>query len=126
MKAIIPPSARAVKEMRREIHRQCIAETEKYEIELDTAWIYAIRKVTKAAKMPFGKIRLKRIYKVMFEAREEMKEWYQAEADDGIVETAMRFELRREGIDVEEMYRNESESKRLRVKFVNRKAENKR
>lgn len=125
MKAIIPPSAKAVRAMRQEIHRQCIAETEKYEIELDTAWVYAIRKVTKAAKMPFGKKRILRIYKAMFEAREELKEWFQADADDGIVETAMRFELRRNGIDVEEMYRAEKDSQRLRVKFVNRKAENK-
>lgn len=121
MKAIIPPSARAVKEMRREIHRQCIAETEKYEIELDTAWAYAIRKVSKEIKRPIGKKLMLRIYKAMFEAREEMKEWYQADEDDGIVETAMRFELRRDGIDVEKMYREEKEHSRLRVKFVNRK-----
>lgn len=116
MKAIIPPSARAVKEIRREIHRQCIAETEKYEIELDTAWIYAIHVVT-----GYGYKRIIRIYKEMFKAREEMKEWYQADEDDGIVETAMRFNLRQKGIDVEKMYREEKEHSRLRVRFVNRK-----
>lgn len=115
MKAIIPPSPSVVKKMRQEIHRQCIAETEKYEIELDTAWIYAIRKVTK-----YGKKRILNIYKEMFAAREEMKEWYQAETDDGIVETAMRFHLRQDGINVEEMYRGEKESNRLQVRFVNR------
>ena len=121
MKAIIPPSARAAKEMRREIHRQCISEVEKYEIEFDTSWVYAIRKVSKEIKRPIGKKLMLRIYKAMFEAREEMKEWYQADEDDGIVETAMRFELRREGIDVEKMYREEKEHSRLRVRFVNRK-----
>lgn len=126
MKAILPPSARAVKEMRREIHRQCIAETEKYEIELDTQWVYAVWKESIIAKRRNGKKRMLRLYKIMFEVREEMKNWYQADEDDGITETAMRFELRRAGIDVEEMYRNEKDSHRLRVKFVNRKAENKR
>ena len=115
MKAIIPPSPSVVKKMRQEIHRQCIAETEKYEIELDTAWVYAIRKVTK-----YGTKRMLRIYKAMFAAREEMKEWYQAETGDGIVETAMRFELRRDGIDVEKMYHDEKNNDRLQVKFVNR------
>jgi hypothetical protein len=123
MKAIVPPSPSAVKRMRKEIHRQCIAETEKYEIELDTVWVYAIRKVSKRKKRPIGKKLMLEIYQAMFEAREEMKEWYQSEDDDGIVETAMRFELRRDGIDVEEMYRNEQESKRLRVRFVNRRAD---
>ena len=123
MKAIIPPSPSVVRKMRQEIHRQCIAETEKYEIECDTSWVYAIRKVSKRKKRPIGKKLMLEIYQAMFEAREEMKEWYQAEDGDGIVETAMRFELRREGIDVEEMYRNEKNSKRLQVRFVNRKAE---
>ena len=114
MKSILPLPEKAAKAMQKEIRRQCVAQSEIYEIESDTVWIYAIREVSKRKKRPIGKKLMLEIYQAMFEAREKMKEWYQADDGDGIVETAMRFELRHEGIDVEEMYRNE-ESNKLRV-----------
>ena len=110
----------AKKAMQKKIRSQCVAQTENYEIEFDTAWIYAIRMTTKAANTPWGKKRILRTYKAMFEAREKMKEWFLADDGDGIVETAMRFELRQVGIDVEEMYRNEKQSRRLRANFIRR------
>ncbi len=110
----------AKKAMQKEIRSQCVIQTETYEIELDTAWAYAIRTVSERKKRPIGKKLMLEIYQAMFEAREKMKEWYQADDSDGIVETAMRFELRQVGIDVEEMYRNEKQSRRLRANFIRR------
>ena len=62
-------------------------------------WLYVLH-----TEFGFGKQRLERFYNMLFEKREAMKAEF-GDTDDALIgEYAMRYILKEQGIDVEEMF----------------------
>lgn len=112
MKARIPItlSSQERKALEEEVKKQCVETTEQYELDIDTAWVYAIRK-----RLNIGSKRMAEIYGDMFELRAQMQDFYKAERNDNIAEFAMRYELKNAGIDVEKMYADNKKNHRFKV-----------
>lgn len=114
MKARTPVqlSAKERKVLNEEIRRQCVEQTEQYEVELDVAVLYALH-----SAFGFGKIRLERFYKEMFRLRNEMKARYGTSADDTMGDFAMYIKLKERGVDVQQLYEEQNEQKfKVKVK----------
>ena len=101
-----------IKAIMPEIRQQCIEQTERYEVELDVVTLYTLNKI-----FGFGKKRLDRFYNEMFRLRDEMKERYRL-GDDSMGDYAMYVKLKEKGIDVKQMYDNQTESHRFIVKIT--------
>lgn len=96
----------------REIRRQCVGVTRKYEVYLDACWLYTLNK----CKLKIGKKRAKEIYKLLYEIRKEMQEWY-VDENDMMAEWAMLCELKQVGIDVQALYDSEEDAKRFQIEI---------
>ena len=100
------------KAMEEEIKKQCVDVTQNYELDIDTVWIYVIRK-----KLGHGSKKMQEIYSDMFALRKEMQAFYKGERDDNIAEFAMRYDLKNDGIDVEKMFEDNQNNHRFEVVF---------
>jgi len=103
MNALIP-RVRVIQEptlrdLKIEARKQCIEQLRQYEMELDSVALYVLH-----TKFGFGKKRLERFYDMLFEEREAMKAEFGKTDDATIGEYAMRWILKEQGIDVEEMF----------------------
>lgn len=111
-----PLSAKQKRAMDIEIRRQCVEITKEYEVDLDTIPIYILHK-----HFGFGKKRIEQFYKLMHEEKKQMKERFasdQSATDESDIDVvAMRFFLKQDGIDVQEMY-DELEDSKFIVKFT--------
>ena len=93
-----------------EIRRQCVENTQKYEIELDSVTLYILHRF-----FGFGRKRLQRFYDLMFAERQSMQDFFEDDDGDCIAEYAMRSELKKDGIDVEAMYNAKVDPRRFKV-----------
>lgn len=103
MKAKIPPqfSAAEQKALTAEINRQCVEATQRYELDVDTCFVYSMRRHRISAK------KSQEIYADVFQLRKELQEYYQGEKNDNMAETAMRHKLLQDGIDMKKLYERE-------------------
>ena len=103
MKAIIPRvkqiSNSMMKDIKTEARAQCVEQLRRYEMELDSVVLYVLH-----TEFGFGKQRLEKFYDMLFEKREAMKAEFGETDDATIGEYAMRWVLKEQGIDVEEMF----------------------
>ena len=86
----------------KEIRCQCIEQTKKYEVDLDTIPIYILH-----TRYEFTKEQIEEFYSLLFTEREEMKKFFEptiGETESDIDVFAMRYLLKEDGIDVEKMY----------------------
>lgn len=93
----IPEST--LKDIKIEARLQCIEQLRQYEMELDSTVLFVLH-----TEFGFGKGRLERFYDMLFEKREAMKAEFGETDDATIGEYAMRYILKEQGIDVEEMF----------------------
>ena len=103
MNAIIPRVRQISPQMNRDIkieaRKQCVEQLRQYELELDSVVLYVLH-----TEFGFGKGRLEKFYDMLFQKREAMKAEF-GETDDATMgEYAMRWVLKEQGIDVEEMF----------------------
>lgn len=106
-------SKNEIKAIMPEIRQQCVEQTEQYEVELDAVTFYTLNNV-----FGFGKKRLGRFYSEMFRLRNEMKERYKMGDDESMGDYAMYSKLKEKGIDVKQMYDEQSEGHRFKVKVT--------
>lgn len=104
MDARIPRVSQISKETLRDIkinaRQQCIEQLRQYEMELDSVVLYLLH----TEFDEWGKKKIEKFYHRLFEAREAMKAEF-GETDDSMIgEYAMRWLLKQDGIDVEEMF----------------------
>ncbi|MBO5701337.1 MAG: hypothetical protein J6S71_02755 [Clostridia bacterium] len=104
------PTSAQRKAMLSEIRRQCVENTRKYEIELDSVTLYVLHRF-----FGFGKKRLQLFYSIMFKERKAMQDFFEDEDGECIAEYAMRQELRKDGIDVEKMYNEQVDPRKFKV-----------
>lgn len=112
MKSRVPVglTAKDRKALNEEIRRQCIEQTEQYEVQLDVVVLYALHSV-----FGFGKERLERFYREMFKLRKDMKARYGTSADDTMGDFAMYIKLKEMGVDVQKLY-DEQNVQKFKVK----------
>ncbi len=118
MNARMPLSSAQKKALVNEVRRQCVEQTEQYEISIDAVFIYTLLESPPLKKMKLGKQRIEQIYGDMFRFRKEMQERYQSsdDADTGIGDFAIIMKLKERGIDIEQMYHAQADSQRFKVK----------
>lgn len=104
------PTSAQRKAMLSEIRRQCVENTRKYEVELDSVVLYILHR-----HFGFGKKRLLRFYEAMYRERREMQDFFMDDDGECIAEYAMRAELKKDGIDVEKMYTDQEGSEKFKV-----------
>lgn len=102
MKAHIPPklSKQQQDALDKEIKRQCVEINAQYERDYETVIIWTLYNI-----LELEKDEILEFYKAMVSERQRMKEWYKSDInpDDGIDLFAMRFKLKENGIDVDEI-----------------------
>ena len=118
MKARIPLSSNQKQAMIREVRRQCVEQTEQYELSLDAVYIYTLLESAPLKRIRLGRKRIQQIYNDMFKLRKEMQERYQSadEVDVGIGDFAIIMKLKERGIDIERMYREQADRHKFSVK----------
>lgn len=97
MKARQHMTAQERNAMNKEIQRQCVAASEQFELDYDTAQIFALYTF-----FGLGKKRITDFHKHMVKVRNELKDFYCADDKDPTIHFfAMRQHLKEKGIDVE-------------------------
>lgn len=98
------------KAMMSEIRRQCVENTRKYEIEMDSVTLWVLHRF-----FGFGKKRLQRFYDAYFKERRAMQDFFEDYDGECMAEYAMREELKKRGVDVEKMYSDQTDSQKFKI-----------
>ena len=98
--------------LEREIRRQCVEKTMRYEYLLDTVAVYVLH-----TQFGFGAERIKRFYDALFAERKSLQERYQLNPDDDMAEYVMFRRLKDAGIDFEAMFNEHNGEHRFGVRF---------
>lgn len=101
MKAILPHKfSNAQKQsLKSEIRKQCVAQTQQYEMLIDTVSLWVLH-----THFGFGAERLKHFYEAVFTERKAMQERYEGTDSDDMAEFAMYSKLKERSIDIKEMF----------------------
>lgn len=98
MKARVPLNKKQEDEIFR-VSRKFIKEgMETVQEDVDCLWLMTLRET-----FGFGEKRLRRLYKRLYEVRQEYMTYYESDGYDGLVEIAARRDLRNIGIDIAEL-----------------------
>lgn len=115
MKARLPRvcqiSESTLKDIKIESRKQCIEQLKQYEMEIDSVTLWVLHNY-----FQFGKQRLEKFYDLMFQKRQEMQDEFGETDDSTIGEFAMRWQLKQEGIDVEEMFNRQKSRFKVKIK----------
>lgn len=113
MKANLPSrgdlTAKEKRKLVQEIRTECVAQTRAYEVQLDAVTLFVLH-----TEFGFGKQRLQRFYDALFSKRKEMQERFQMPGEDD--DYAIWHFLLEDGIDVEQMYREQDQRDREKFK----------
>lgn len=113
MKSILPSrgdlTAKEKRKLVQEIRTECVEQTRGYEVQLDAVTLFVLH-----TEFGFGKQRLQRFYDALFAKRREMQEKFQMPGEDD--DYAIWHFLLEDGIDVEQMYREQDQRDREKFK----------
>ena len=113
MKANLPSrgdlTAKERRKLVQEIRTECVNQTRGYEVQLDAVTLFVLH-----TEFGFGKQRLQKFYDALFKKRREMQERFQMPDEDD--DYAIFHFLMEDGIDVEQMYKEQDQRDREKFK----------